>query len=168
MPLVRGLVGEPTHVDDMEVQHKDGRRLLEVWGTPVIDEHSEVQFSIAAFVDITQRRAAEGELREKATLLDLASDAIFIRDADKHITYWNRGAETAFGWSKEEALGTVSLDLLRTELPAPIDELEGLLRRDGHWEGELISYDRAGRRLSLIHISEPTRLLSISYAVFCL
>ena len=24
------------------------------------------------------------------------------------------------------------------------------------------------RRLSLIHISEPTRLLSISYAVFCL
>ena len=26
----------------------------------------------------------------------------------------------------------------------------------------------AERRLSLIHISEPTRLLSISYAVFCL
>ena len=26
----------------------------------------------------------------------------------------------------------------------------------------------AGQRLSLIHISEPTRLLSISYAVFCL
>src|SRR5665254_16721 len=27
---------------------------------------------------------------------------------------------------------------------------------------------RTPRRLSLIHISEPTRLLSISYAVFCL
>src|SRR5678816_3385951 len=27
---------------------------------------------------------------------------------------------------------------------------------------------RMGRELSLIHISEPTRLLSISYAVFCL
>src|SRR5664280_231186 len=92
-------------------------------------------------------RAAEGELSEKATLLDLARDAIFIRDADMHITYWNQGAETAYGWSKEEVLGTVSLDLLRTELPAPIDELEGLLRRDGYWEGELISYDRAGRRI---------------------
>src|SRR5664280_3327728 len=92
-------------------------------------------------------RAAEDELREKATLLDLARDAIFIRDADKHITYWNQGAETAYGWSKEEVLGRVSFDLLRTELPAPIDELEGLLRRDGYWEGELISYDRAGRRI---------------------
>src|SRR5678816_4776183 len=28
--------------------------------------------------------------------------------------------------------------------------------------------DRTVRGLSLIHISEPTRLLSISYAVFCL
>ena len=28
--------------------------------------------------------------------------------------------------------------------------------------------DSAARTLSLIHISEPTRLLSISYAVFCL
>eukprot|EP00658_Telonema_sp_P-2_P067600 TRINITY_DN56516_c0_g1_i1.p1 TRINITY_DN56516_c0_g1~~TRINITY_DN56516_c0_g1_i1.p1 ORF type:complete len:144 (-),score=25.43 TRINITY_DN56516_c0_g1_i1:79-510(-) len=28
--------------------------------------------------------------------------------------------------------------------------------------------DKLGRALSLIHISEPTRLLSISYAVFCL
>src|SRR5674536_373144 len=28
--------------------------------------------------------------------------------------------------------------------------------------------DQAARHLSLIHISEPTRLLSISYAVFCL
>src|SRR5678815_5695212 len=30
------------------------------------------------------------------------------------------------------------------------------------------SYIAAGYPLSLIHISEPTRLLSISYAVFCL
>src|SRR5674536_328456 len=31
-----------------------------------------------------------------------------------------------------------------------------------------VHYGRAPRPLSLIHISEPTRLLSISYAVFCL
>src|SRR5678815_2531550 len=43
-------------------------------------------------------------------------------------------------------------------------------------EAELRDFDRrvrelvdgASYRLSLIHISEPTRLLSISYAVFCL
>ena len=30
------------------------------------------------------------------------------------------------------------------------------------------AWPQADLRLSLIHISEPTRLLSISYAVFCL
>src|SRR5678815_2254925 len=32
----------------------------------------------------------------------------------------------------------------------------------------LAEHDRVSKLLSLIHISEPTRLLSISYAVFCL
>eukprot|EP00658_Telonema_sp_P-2_P059080 TRINITY_DN47770_c0_g1_i1.p1 TRINITY_DN47770_c0_g1~~TRINITY_DN47770_c0_g1_i1.p1 ORF type:complete len:104 (+),score=24.59 TRINITY_DN47770_c0_g1_i1:33-344(+) len=35
-------------------------------------------------------------------------------------------------------------------------------------EGDLIRKCRGVEDLSLIHISEPTRLLSISYAVFCL
>src|SRR5678816_709613 len=41
------------------------------------------------------------------------------------------------------------------------------LSQFGHFEDDWL---RGGpvRRLSLIHISEPTRLLSISYAVFCL
>src|SRR5678816_1378382 len=35
-------------------------------------------------------------------------------------------------------------------------------------EAAQIQLNAAVERLSLIHISEPTRLLSISYAVFCL
>src|SRR5674536_174262 len=41
-------------------------------------------------------------------------------------------------------------------------------RRLGPRAGEQVCVRRRGHRLSLIHISEPTRLLSISYAVFCL
>src|SRR5678815_4726585 len=37
------------------------------------------------------------------------------------------------------------------------------------WEEHLVTHIQRGTAwLSLIHISEPTRLLSISYAVFCL
>src|SRR5678815_187102 len=35
------------------------------------------------------------------------------------------------------------------------------------WKQKGTGRARAGSSLSLIHISEPTRLLSISYAVFC-
>src|SRR5678815_818240 len=41
----------------------------------------------------------------------------------------------------------------------------GIVNAEG---GAFAGLDRFAARLSLIHISEPTRLLSISYAVFCL
>jgi len=47
-----------------------------------------------------------------------------------------------------------------------LDRLTGPLRFVERGAAGL--YRRVHRRLSLIHISEPTRLLSISYAVFCL
>ena len=45
----------------------------------------------------------------------------------------------------------------------PAEALAGTLRAD-----YADSIDENAVHLSLIHISEPTRLLSISYAVFCL
>jgi PAS domain-containing protein len=45
------------------------------------------------------------ETREKAALLDLANDAIFVKAADGKISYWNRGAERLYGWTMSEALG---------------------------------------------------------------
>src|SRR5678816_2854561 len=50
-------------------------------------------------------------------------------------------------------------------------EGQGLrIRKDPGLDGEFefLAYDSEVFVLSLIHISEPTRLLSISYAVFCL
>src|SRR5678816_992254 len=44
-----------------------------------------------------------------------------------------------------------------------LDSVRGVVNyKEGSGAGRLVQY------LSLIHISEPTRLLSISYAVFCL
>ena len=42
------------------------------------------------------------------------------------------------------------------------------LPEEGLAAGDLLDVVGVGAALSLIHISEPTRLLSISYAVFCL
>ena len=45
------------------------------------------------------------QLREKASLLDKAQDAILVRDMEHRITYWNKSAERLYGWTAEEAAG---------------------------------------------------------------
>ena len=65
----------------------------------------------------TERKRVKRALSEQARLLDLSSDAIFVRDPDDHISYWNRAANELYGFTREEALGRVSHELLRINYP---------------------------------------------------
>src|SRR5688572_31887916 len=60
-------------------------------------------------------RQSEERFREQATLLDIAHDAIYVRDLNGHITYWNKGAERAYGWTADEAVGLRAVELLCEE-----------------------------------------------------
>src|SRR6202162_3348822 len=88
-------------------------------------------------------------LAEQAALLDLAHDAITVRDMENRILFWNRGAEHMYRWPATVAVGSLSLDLLKTEFTQPLAELDALLHRDNHWKGEAIHYTRDGTRLNV-------------------
>ena len=81
---------------------------------------------------------------EQADLLNLTHDSIYVRDLRGTIRYWNRAAEELYGWPAEQALGRVVHDLLKTVLPAPIEQIEAELFRTGRWEGELVHSKKDG------------------------
>ena len=89
-------------------------------------------------------RQANETLRERANLLDLTHDTVFVRDMNDVITFWNRGAEERYGWSREEAIGHVSHVIIKTAFPAPLSEINDELTRTGRWEGELLHTRRDG------------------------
>lgn len=86
------------------------------------------------------------KIREQATLLDIASDAIFVRDLNHRITYWNRGAEQLYGWTANEALGRSCQQLLRGDL-LYLDEIMHTLLLDGEWQGEIHEETKAGQQV---------------------
>ncbi|MGC2185645.1 MAG: PAS domain S-box protein [Terriglobales bacterium] len=91
--------------------------------------------------DLEQKTA---ELLQKATLLDLANDGIFVRSDDK-ISYWNQGAERLYGWTSGEVLGRPIHEILRTEFPVPLSQI---LESD-RWEGELRHTRKDGSRITV-------------------
>jgi two-component system cell cycle sensor histidine kinase/response regulator CckA len=100
-------------------------------------------------VDITDRKQTEDSLREQAQLLDLAHDAVLSIDWNGTIRFWNRGAEQMYGWTRAEALGKISHNLLQTRFPEPLQQITGRLASQGHWEGDLVQTRRDGSQLHL-------------------
>jgi two-component system sensor kinase FixL len=99
--------------------------------------------------EIAERSRMEEVLRERANLLDLTHDTVFVRDMNDVITYWNHGAEDLYGWKKEEAIGQVTHQLTQTIFPAPLEEINEELLRTGRWEGELIHTKRDGTQVTV-------------------
>src|SRR5689334_17731677 len=80
---------------------------------------------IATVAALRNREAAES-LSAQAALLDLTHDAIFVRDKNDVITYWNAGAEELYGWPRTEALGQKANALLKTKYPPSAGATEQL------------------------------------------
>jgi PAS domain S-box-containing protein len=90
-----------------------------------------------------EQKAAQ--LEYQAKLLDLANDAIFIRNAADKISYWNEGAERLYGWASGEVLGKSVHEILHTEFPVPLSEI---MQAD-RWEGELRHTTKGGNQITV-------------------
>jgi PAS domain S-box-containing protein len=94
-----------------------------------------------------KREQAEETLRKQASLIDLSPDAIIVRQLDGVITFWSKGAEKQYGWTKDEAIGQDINKLLITEFPQPIEKILKKLKLDGKWSGEIVHTSKNGDKV---------------------
>ena len=150
---------------------KDGR-LLTVQSSvnPVYGSDDSLLGFIAVQEDVTERKRSEERIRELATLLDIASDAIAVIDLDRKILYWNNGAERLYGWTAQEAVGRQAEDLLHpSSAEGPNVALQETLKT-GRWNGELQQISKGAKELkiesrwTLMHDvrGRPHRILVVS------
>jgi PAS domain S-box-containing protein len=126
-------------------QRKDGK-LIDVSLTisPVRDANGKIVGVSKIARDITEKKRTESRLAEQARLLDLSNDAIIVRDPADRIVYWNKGAEKMYGYTREEAAGKVTHELLKTKHPEPLPRILEVLYRKNQWQGEVIHRRRDG------------------------
>ena len=111
-----------------------------------------IENGVALFVrDVTaeERQHAEVQaLTQQAlalsAMLDISNEAFITEDPENRVTYWNRGAEQLYGWSKDEAIGRNIRDLIYVDT-SEFEVAAAELLETGRWAGELHQQSRDGR-----------------------
>ncbi|MEC4813678.1 MAG: response regulator [Scytonema sp. PMC 1069.18] len=92
-----------------------------------------------------ERKRAELKIREQAALLDVATDAIFVRDLENKIIFWNKAAERLYAWKASEAIGKKTSELWEEKTIQQLQVSIETLIQNGAWEGELYQKTRFGK-----------------------
>lgn len=94
-----------------------------------------------------ERLEADTRIREQAALLDKATDAIFVRDLEHRVVFWNQGAEKMYGWTAAEVRGRFTPEFLYPDPRLFHPAVEALIDK-GEWAGELEKKNKAGEVLT--------------------
>jgi diguanylate cyclase (GGDEF)-like protein/PAS domain S-box-containing protein len=95
-----------------------------------------------------ERMESNERIKEQASLLDKTHDAIIVRDMSNCITYWNKGAESLYGWKDVDAIDQPIQQLLKFDSLKFDQALKVLLEKD-EWAGEMNEQHQDGRILEV-------------------
>ncbi|WP_433360329.1 PAS domain S-box protein [Actinoplanes sp. CA-142083] len=138
---------------ELRYRHKDGHAVwVSLCGAPVNDGRGTPLYLVSQVEDITEKRAADAELRRHARLLALIPAAVIVRDPDGTIRWWNAGAETLYGWPQHVVVGKNVHRLLGTCFPdgERAADVERSLERDGHWDGPIEHRTAGGATVTVL------------------
>jgi len=148
MPLIKSArTGQQLGSVEVELRYANNSVLhLLTSASPLFSEDGSVRGSVGAYVDVTERKHLENLLRERAELLELASEAIMVRSHDGTILFWNTGSEELYGWHREEVLGKNVHQLLQTSSES-LQSMRTMLALEGKWHGDLNHIKRNGQHI---------------------
>ena len=90
-----------------------------------------------------ERQDSDLRIRNQASLLDKAQDAITVRGVDHVIQFWNDSAERLFGWTAAEAIGQSAAGLVHEDAQALKAATRHVLEH-GEWSGEITQRRKDG------------------------
>ncbi|BDI18911.1 hypothetical protein ANSO36C_47130 [Nostoc cf. commune SO-36] len=129
---------------------KDGNyRHFSVCGAPVLKEDGSIREWIGTSTDVHDRKQAEAENERLMDMLNHSSDAIIVRDMSDKISHWNQGAESLYGWTRDEVKGQCIQAFIKKTFLKPKEEIIAELLEQGNWEGEVQHLTHHGKLITV-------------------
>ncbi|MDO9187255.1 MAG: PAS domain S-box protein [Bacteroidia bacterium] len=89
---------------EMLIRKKNGETF---WSLTSVQKmvFNEKNYALTTFIDISDRKKAETELAQLASIVESSDDAIISKSTEGVIESWNMGAEKMYGYTFKEAFG---------------------------------------------------------------
>lgn len=107
--------------------------------------YEQMLYSVAR--DVTEYKQTQEKINEQAALLNVAADAIMVRNWQNQILFWNRGAERLYGHNCAEVLNQNTDELIYRNSLSQIEEIHQVLLKENYWKGELHQVTKAGNNI---------------------
>jgi PAS domain S-box-containing protein len=145
-PIASAIRGKTDFGPDFRIVLPDGQvRHLHATGHPVLDEGGNLAEYFGTVIDVTERKRAEDELRASEvrfrTLVDHATDALFLHDDHQTVIDVNRQACESLGYSRAELIGMRPRDF-----DASLDRVSIARVGERVTAGETVTFETLHRR----------------------
>src|SRR5262249_47350160 len=130
-----------------DAQHSFLRRVL-----PYRTADRRIDGVVIAWVDITDRLAAEGESRRLNVVLRDSNDAVLLLDLQGRVVAWNHGAERLYGYTEAEVRNRQIWDFV------PKEHQEAVTERLDRVRGGTVASESA----ELVRLTKDGRLRDVS------
>ena len=128
----------------LQTPHR-GQRIFRTKKIPILEKAGKPQYLLGIAEDITDRKSAQEQIREQATLLDKSQDAILVLDTQDCIRFCNESAQRLYGWNAIELVGCSS-EVLFKDSPQ-IQQARQTVFATGEWHGELRQVTKNGKEI---------------------
>ncbi len=109
LPGAKALLGEKSHIDDIEMRHLNRVIPLEGWGSPILDEKGGVKFALTAIMDVSRQREIHEATKEREeffrNLFEESPIGMTLTFPDGTFANVNRAFCDMLGYSKNELIG---------------------------------------------------------------
>ncbi|GAB1540452.1 hypothetical protein NUACC21_31210 [Scytonema sp. NUACC21] len=133
--------------EEVSITTDQETRYYDLTVEPLHNKSHEVVGITCACIDITRHKLAEEQIRQQAALLDVTTDAIYVRDLEHRILFWNKGAENLYGWLSEEACGQNASKFFYDETPPEEEGAFLSVTRKGQWQGEFTKITKNSKEI---------------------
>ncbi len=157
--ISRHIKGEEFPSQEYTAVRQDGSKFpAAIYASPIM-LNSRYAGMRGILIDITERIKAEGDLQQRAMLLDAAYDSIIAYDPEGKIIYANETACSLRGYTKEEMLAMNMRQLVPPEELPRLDERQKQLAEQGELSSEAVHVKKNG---SVFLVDTHLRLVELA------